>query len=233
MGLECNRDIAHRNEVVEAFGDATLIEKYVEWRLRRYRLRCIEVAAQGAPKLRRAMPKSEESLNRTEWINRDVEQTWLDGSHGDAATRRRHPVIDLDLHVVERDELDVLDFALRQDGGRIATARTATPDAPIECALEAIDGRLTIDATPSQCIKWRIAEQIRRRAFDFDLLIEDLCKVTAIEKARLATRANPDADALIGVDIEKRKSKRRLAMRTNERYVVGFRLHLQPRTIDP
>ena len=27
-------------------------------------------------------------------------------------SRRRHPVIDLDLHVVERDELDVLDFAL-------------------------------------------------------------------------------------------------------------------------
>ena len=73
IGLECNRDIAHRNEVVEAFGDATLIEKYVEWRLRRYRLRCIEVAAQGASKLRRAMTKSEESLNRTERINRDVE----------------------------------------------------------------------------------------------------------------------------------------------------------------
>ena len=100
-------------------------------------------------------------------------------------------MIDLDLHVVERDELDVLDFALRQDGGRIATARTATPDAPIECALEAIDGRLTIDATPSQCIEWRIAEQVRRHAFDFDLLIEDLGKATAIEKSTTGNAGKP------------------------------------------
>ncbi len=233
MGLEGYSDIAQQDEVAEAFGDAALFEINLKRRSRRNRFGGIEMPAQEASELRDAASQPQQSPQRSERTDRNVEQTRLGRRDGNPASGRRHPMVDFNLHIAECDELDVLNFAFRQNRRRVSAFGATRPDARIADLFGRSDGRLTIDASPAQSIDRRLIEQTACGAFDFDLPPKCQRKVIAVKETRLTTRTDADANAAIRFGVQKSEPKNGLTMRAGKRHIIGFRLHLQTGAVEP